>query len=58
MKDHLDEGDTIRGYRIYAEARKISDSTVINKTGRHRAQRVILLDNAMARIERKLKWLE
>ncbi len=51
-------GDTIRGSRIYAEARKISDPAVIVKTGRHKAQRVILSDNAVARIERKLRWVE
>ncbi len=51
-------GDTIRGSRIYAEARKISDPAVIVKTGRHKAQRVILSENAVARIERKLRWVE
>jgi hypothetical protein len=47
-------GDSLRGYRIRAEARKISDPQVIAKTGRHKAQCVILTENAKAFIERKL----
>jgi len=50
-------GDAIRGARIYAEARKISDPVVIVKTGRHKAQRVILSENAVARVEKKLRWI-
>jgi hypothetical protein len=50
-------GDPIRGYRIRAEARKISDPHVIAETGRHKAQRVILTENAQAIIERKLGWI-
>ncbi len=53
-----EEGDTIRGSKIIAEARKISDPFVIVKTGRHKAQRVILLDNAVARVEKKFRWLK
>jgi hypothetical protein len=34
--------DSIHGYRIRAEARKIGDPHVIAKTGRHKAQRIIL----------------
>ena len=52
-----DEGDSIQGYRIMAEARKISDPRVIAKTGRHKAQRIILTENAEAIIERKLGWI-
>lgn len=52
-----EEGDIIHGYRIRAEARKISDPTVIAKTGKHKAQRVILTENAEAIIERKLGWI-
>jgi len=52
-----EEGDTIRGSKIIAEARKISDSVVIVKTGRHKAQRVILSENAVARVEKKLRWM-
>ena len=52
-----DEGDSIHGYRIRAEARKVSDTRVIAKTGRHKAQRIILTENAEAIIERKLGWI-
>jgi len=52
-----EEGDTIQGYRIRAESRKIGDPTVIAKTGRHKAQRIILTENAEAVIERKLGWI-
>ena len=55
--ERYEEGDTIHGYRIRAEARKISDPSVIAKTGRHKAQRVILTENAEAVIERKLGWI-
>jgi hypothetical protein len=34
-------GDSIHGYRIRAEARKVSDPQVIAKTGRHKAQCLI-----------------
>jgi hypothetical protein len=50
-------GDSIHGYRIRAEARKISDPRVIAKTGRHKAQRLILTENAEAILERKLGWI-
>ena len=52
-----EEGDSIHGYRIRAEARKISDPRVIAKTGRQKAQRIILTENAEAVIERKLGWI-
>lgn len=51
-------GDTIKGSRIYAEARKIRDPVVVVKTGRHKAQRVILSENAVVRVEKKLRWVK
>ena len=36
MEGH-EVGDSIHGYRIRAEARKVSDPQVITKTGRHNA---------------------
>ena len=57
MAECYDKGDTPHGYRIRAEARKIGDPPVIVKTGRHKAQRVILTENAEAVIERKLGWI-
>lgn len=55
--DYYEVGDSIHGYRIRAEARKVSDPQVIAKTGRHKAQRIILTENAKAVIERKLGWI-
>ena len=55
--DCYEVGDSIHGYRIWAEARKVSDPKVIAKTGRHKAQRLILTENAEAIIERKLVWI-
>ena len=49
-------GDSIYGHKIIAEARKISDPIVIVKSGRHKAQRIILTENASAIIDRKGRW--
>lgn len=57
-KVHTDEGDIIRGDRIIGEARMISDIQVIVKSGRHKAQRIILRDNAMCLIDKKLKFIK
>ncbi|OPY24856.1 MAG: hypothetical protein A4E27_01118 [Methanobacterium sp. PtaU1.Bin242] len=46
------------GDRIIAEARKISDVKVITKSGRHKAQRVILRDNAYCLIDKKIKFIK
>ena len=58
MTDCYEEGDALHGYRIRAEARKISDPRVISKSGWHKAQRIILTENAEAIIERKLGWIK
>jgi len=52
----LEVGDSIRGHRIIAEARKVSDPVVIVKSGRHKAQRIVLTENAFAIIDRKGRW--
>jgi len=49
-------GDSIHGHRIIAEARKVSDPVVIVKSGRHKAQRMVLTENAYAIIDRKGRW--
>ena len=49
-------GDSIHGHRIIAEARKVSDPVVIVKSTRHKAQRIILTENAFAIIDRKGRW--
>jgi len=55
---YTDEGTVIKGDRIVGEARKISDIQVIVKSGRHKAQRVILRDNAMCMIDKKYKFVK
>ena len=49
-------GDSIHGHRIIAEARKISDPVVIVKSARHKAQRIVLTENALVATERKVRW--
>lgn len=46
-------GDSIHGHRIIAEARKVSDPVIIVNGGRHKAQRIILTENAFAMIDKK-----
>lgn len=58
MSIYTSEGDGIKGATIIGEARKITDPVVISKTGRHKAQRVILKDNAFCRIAKKLKYVK
>lgn len=55
MVMHTKKGTIIKGDRIIAEARKISDVRVIVKSGRHKAQRITLKDNAMCYIDKKTK---
>lgn len=49
-------GDSIHGHRIIVEARKVSDPVIIVKSGRHKARRIILAENASAIIDRKGRW--
>ena len=55
---YTNKGDIIKGETIVGEARKITDTIIIVKTGRHKAQRVILKDDAMCRIAKKLKFIK
>lgn len=57
MKGYEVDG-SIHAHRIIAEARKVSDPVVIVKTGRHKAQRIVLTENALAIIDRKGRWCE
>ena len=58
MVEYTDEGTIIKGDRIIGEARKISDVQVIVKSGRHKSQRIILRDNVMCLIDKKLKFIK
>ena len=55
--DYYEIGDTLRGSKIYVEARKVEGPRVIVKTGRHKAQSLTLIDNAMAVIVKKLRYV-
>jgi hypothetical protein len=55
MAKYTEIGDIIVGDKIIAEDRKISDVKVIAKSGRHKAQRVVLKDNAICYIDKKIK---
>ncbi len=57
MKTYTEEGDTIAGDILVGEARSISKPRVIIKTGKHKAQRIILRENARCRIEKKLRFI-
>jgi len=57
-KVYTQEGAAIKGEVLVGEARKISKRRIIVKTGRHKAQRVILRDNALCRIAKKYKFVK
>ncbi|MEA4957180.1 hypothetical protein SDC9_23933 [bioreactor metagenome] len=58
MTTYTKIGDTIIGDKIIVEARKIDDITVIVKSGRHKAQRTVLKDNAKCVIDKKVRFLK
>lgn len=51
-------GDELIGDKVICESRQIKNKTVINKTGRHKAQSVILKDNVKCRILKKARFLK
>ena len=58
MTTYTEIGDTIIGDSLIAEARKISDVTVIVKSGRHKAQRIKLKDNAICIVDKKVHFIK
>jgi len=58
MSTYTEEGTIIKGVKIVGEARKITDPVTIAKTGRHKAQRIVLKDNAMCRIAKKYRFIK
>ena len=46
MGTYFKNGDTLKGDTIECEARKISKKKKIRKIGRHKAQAILLKDNA------------
>lgn len=55
MRLYYHEGDGIKGDRIRCESRQTGHIRIINKSGRHKAQSLILKDNCLCVIEKKLK---
>ena len=58
MTIYKNQGDSLIGNKIICEARQISSIKVINKSGRHKSQRIILRDNAQCIIDRELKFIK
>jgi len=58
MPVYTEVGDTIIRDKIIVEARKISEPIIIAKTGRHKAQRLVLKDNVTCIIDKKAKFLK
>ena len=57
MPVYTEVGDTIIRDKIIVEARKISEPIIIAKTGRHKAQRLVLKDVTCI-IDKKAKFLK
>lgn len=55
-----DQGDRLEGERIYIEANTIRKSRPVHRTGRHRAETAVALDNwrAVCIIERPMRRRE
>lgn len=51
----LKKGDKLRANKIECNARKITRKKKINKSGRHKSQSIILVDNAECEIKKELK---
>lgn len=58
MPTYTKAEDALKGDKIIAEARQIRKIAIINKTGRHKAQRITLKDNAKCVIERELTFIK
>lgn len=58
MTIYTEIGDTLIADKVIVEARKISNITVIAKTGNHKSQQMILRDNVKCVINKKAKFLK
>ena len=58
MTQLFELGDSIKGDRLVAEARKLSKPKLIAKSGRHQAQQIVLWENAICMIEKKLRFVK
>lgn len=55
MATYLKKGDKIVGDKIKCEARKINSPRPINKSGRHKSQRIHISNNAECVTEKETK---
>ena len=58
MGVYTKSGDILKGNIIRVEARKIGKIKVIAKSGRHKAQKTVLRDNAICVIDRELEFIK
>ena len=58
MSTYSEIGDRLIGDTLVCEARQIRIKPPINKSARHKAQRVVLKDNAEATIVKKARFIK
>ena len=58
MSTHYEIGDRLIGDTIVCEARQIRSKPPINKSARHKAQKIVLKDNAEATIVKKARFIK
>ena len=58
MGVYTKSGDILKGNIIRVEARKIGKIKVIANSGRHKAQKTVLRDNAICVIDRELEFIK
>ena len=58
MTIYTKKGDAIKGDKIIAEARKMSKVVVIAKSRRHKSQKIVLRDNALCVIDKRIRSLK
>lgn len=58
MPTYSEIGDRLVGDTIVCEARQIRTKPPINKSARHKAQRIVLKDNAEATIVKKARFIK
>ena len=57
MTTYYEIGDKLKGYKILCEARQIKQPKIIPKTGRHKAQKITLKDNAKCRVLKQARFV-
>ena len=58
MTTYTETGNSALEDRLIAEARKISDMTIIVKSGKYKAQRMKLKDDAICIVDKKLHFIK